>query len=87
LRLIANLNHLRFEQAGTLEFLRVQPLGSREIGWDLSAGIQWRPFYNQNVVVNASAAILEPSGALEDLFGQGRHGRPVTALLSAVASF
>ena len=87
LRLIANLNHLRFAQAGTLEFLRVQPLGSREIGWDLSVGIQWRPFYNQNVVVNASAAMLEPSGALEDLFGQGRHGRPVTALLSAVASF
>jgi hypothetical protein len=36
---------------------------------DYSVGAQWRPFYNQNVIINASMSMLSPGQGLKDLYG------------------
>ena len=37
---------------------------ARDIGWDLSAAVIWRPSFVQNVVFRASAAVLQPGERL-----------------------
>src|SRR5213075_1511737 len=58
LRLIGNLSYLRFVNTAVLGVLRNQAPPARDIGWDVSGALQWRPFMTQNLVVNASAAAL-----------------------------
>ncbi len=41
----------------------------REIGTDFSVGAQWRPFYNQNVIINTSFSMLKLGQGLKDLYG------------------
>ena len=86
-RVITNINHLNFDNVGSLEYLRVQNLTSNEIGWDFSAGVQWRPYYNQNVIINASAAVLKAGDGLKQLFGDGRHDVLYTGLINAIFAF
>src|SRR5206468_2984361 len=50
-RAIGNVSYLRFAQTEVLGVLRNQAPPSREIGWDVSAAVQWRPFMSQNIVV------------------------------------
>jgi hypothetical protein len=68
-RIITNLNYLEFDNLSSLAALRNQRLTSTRIGYDLSAGIQYRPLFNQNVVINASAGALFPLNGLRQLFG------------------
>ena len=87
LRVIANANHLWFDEIQTLEFLRAQTLRDRQIGYDLSAGIQWRPLFNQNIVINASGAVLLAGEGLQDLYGGTRHSTLYSAFLNAVFAY
>lgn len=87
LRLLANANHLRFAQTETLEFLRAQVLRDNEIGFDLSAGVQWRPFFNQNMVINASGAVLLAGRGLRDLYGGQRHNTLYSTFVNALFTF
>jgi hypothetical protein len=87
LRVIANANHLWFDEIETLEFLRAQTLRDKQIGYDLSAGIQWRPLFNQNIVINASGAVLLAGRGLRDLYGGTRHSTLYSAFLNAVFAY
>ena len=69
LRVTANVSHLRFDETAVLGALRNERNPDRELGTDFSVGAQWRPFYNQNVIVNASFAVLKLGEGLKDLFG------------------
>ena len=69
LRLINNVSFLQFDQVGTLEVVRQDGSFGRNIGYDLSTGILYRPFLNNNVQVRAGASCLVPSGATKNLFG------------------
>jgi hypothetical protein len=68
LRLVANLSKLDFVETGSLSVLRAQGPISRDIGVDLSAGVQYRPFMSQNIVFNASAAALFPGSGFKQLY-------------------
>jgi hypothetical protein len=68
LRVVANLAKLDFVETGSLSVLRAQGPISRDIGVDLSAGVQYRPFMSQNIVLNASAAALFPGSAFRQLY-------------------
>lgn len=70
-RLTANANHLSFVDTATVEVARNQGPIDREIGWDVSVGAIYRPLFNQNIVVRASAAALVPGTGYEQLFGPG----------------
>lgn len=68
LRLSTNFNHLWFADTAVLEVARNQGGIPREIGWDLSAALIWRPFMSQNAVVRLSYAELLPGAGFRALF-------------------
>ena len=87
LRLIGNANYLQFDNVSSLATLRNQRLTSRDIGWDLSLGVQWRPLFIQNIVINASAAVLMAAAGLKQLYGTATESTQYSVLLNAVLTF
>jgi hypothetical protein len=86
-RVIGNLSYLRFASTEVLGVLRNQAPPAKEIGWDASAGVQWRPFMSQNLVFNASAAALLPGKGLKQLYDEGRRGPQYSVLVNLIAVF
>ncbi len=71
-RLSTNINYLEFDDTSSLEFLRNQGDIDREIGWDLSAALIWRPLFIQNIVLRASGAVLVAGDGLRELYETDR---------------
>ena len=67
-RFTANANHLWFENTSTLENLRIEGSIPKDIGYDLSASVIWRPKANQNMVFRLSGATLLSGDGFKDLF-------------------
>ncbi len=86
-RVIGNLSHLSFVDTTVLGVLRNQAPPSKEIGWDASAAVQWRPLMSQNIVLNASAAVLLPGKGLKQLYDEGQRGPQYSILVNLVATF
>ncbi|MGZ5707308.1 MAG: hypothetical protein ACXWHE_16870, partial [Usitatibacter sp.] len=86
-RAIANVSYLRFVETAVLGVLRNQSPPSREIGWDVSAAVQWRPFMSQNVVLNVSAAVLLPGRGLEQLYDENQRGPQYSVLGNLLLTF
>ncbi|WP_193187948.1 hypothetical protein [Nisaea sediminum] len=70
LRLSTNLNYMQFDDTAVLEVARNQQDISRDIGWDLSAALIYRPFFSQNIVMRLSAAALFAGDGMKDLYGE-----------------
>jgi hypothetical protein len=70
-----------------LGVLRNQAPPAREIGWDISAALRWRPFMSQNLVLEASAAMLLPGRGLRELYDEGERGPQYSILVNLVAAF
>ncbi len=68
LRLSTNVNHLWFADTTVLEVARNQGGLSKDIGWDLSTALIWRPFQTQNAVLRLSYAQLLPGAGFKALF-------------------
>ncbi|MDQ3025853.1 MAG: hypothetical protein M3R58_05050 [Pseudomonadota bacterium] len=86
-RVIGNLSYLRFVNTAVLGVLRNQAPPDKEIGVDVSAAVQWRPFMSQNLVVNASAAALLPRKGLKQLYDEGQRGAQYSMLVNLIATF
>ena len=87
-RLLANVYYLRFATTEVLAALKTQGRISPEIGEDLSAGIQYRPFLNQNVVFLASAATLVTGRGYRELFDAGpKSGLPYSFLTNLILRY
>jgi len=69
LRSINNINYLWFDSTKILEQFTFQDKIRPEIGLDISTGIEYRPFHNDNVVIEAGVATLIPGDGLHDLYG------------------
>jgi hypothetical protein len=67
LRVSPNISWLTFAHTEPLEFLRNQPV-RKEIGYDLSAAIVYRPLFIENIVFRAAGAVLLPGRGARDLF-------------------
>ncbi|MCB0330957.1 MAG: hypothetical protein KDD70_14905 [Bdellovibrionales bacterium] len=65
LKLITNASYLQFDETETLETVR--QLG--EIGYDLSTGLIYRPWLNNNVEFRLGGNALLPGDGLEQLYG------------------
>lgn len=85
-RMTVNLNHLRWLHTGALGALRNEAPPPRAIGWDFAVGVQWRPWFIQNVVINGSVAVLEPGAGLRRFYGD-RQGTLYSGLLNAVLNY
>jgi len=68
LKLSTNANYLRFENTTVLEVMRQQGDIQNRIGFDLSAGLTYRPFFTQNVILRLSGGILIPQQGFKDLY-------------------
>lgn len=86
-RVVGNLSYLRFLQTEVLGVLRNQAAPARDIGIDISAAVQWRPFMTQNIVLNASAAALVPGKGLKQLYDDHKPGTLYSVLVNLIATF
>ncbi len=88
LRLSGNLNRLWFADTAIVRALRQEGSIPRDLGWDASVSVIWRPLMSQNVVLRASGAVFDPGDGFADLFAaRGRDNRYYSVLLNAVLSF
>ena len=86
-RAIANVNQLWFANTSSLAVLRQQGSVSREIGTDASIAVQYRPFFSQNVLVNASASVLFPGQGLKDLYSLDGNKTQYSVLVNLLLTF
>lgn len=67
LRAFVNVNYLRFDNTASLQLLLNQGNIRKDIGVDYSLGLQYRPWLNNNVIVNLSQAVFQPLGGFRDI--------------------
>ena len=71
-----------------LQTLRQEGSIPKDLGWDYSASLIWRPMLNQNLVFRGSVAIFDPSRGFTDLFtNSDRDNRYYSVLLNAILTF
>ena len=69
LQLTSNATYLQFDRTESLEVLRQDGSIDNSIGFDLSTGIIYRPFLNNNVQIRLAGGALLPSKGLKNLYG------------------
>lgn len=70
LRSINNCNFLWFDQTSVLERYIFQERVRHRIGTDLSTGVEYRPFLNNNVVIIGGISGLIPGDGFTDLYNR-----------------
>jgi hypothetical protein len=68
LKMLANVSWLRFADTQVLKELEHDNKIGRDIGLDYSIGVQYRPFLNNNAIINFGAAALTPGNGFRDLY-------------------
>ncbi|HVR94954.1 MAG TPA: SH3 domain-containing protein [Casimicrobiaceae bacterium] len=86
-RVIGNLNQLWFANTTVLSVLRNQGNIDRNLGTDVSAAVQYRPLFTQNIVLNASAAVLLPGKGLKQLYEADSGKTPYSILFNVLLTF
>ena len=75
-----NVNVLRFQNTAVLSALLFQSAIDRAIGVDTSAGVQYRPWLNDNVVITAGASVFAPSAGFRNILTPQTLIAPFTVL-------
>ncbi|MBY0524291.1 MAG: hypothetical protein K2R98_12875 [Gemmataceae bacterium] len=70
LRSINNVNLMWFNHTQVLETFTFQDNIRNFIGTDVSTGVEYRPYLNNNIIVMAGAAVLFPGGGFKDLYNR-----------------
>ncbi|MEO8384667.1 MAG: hypothetical protein ABI583_05460 [Betaproteobacteria bacterium] len=86
-RVLANISKLNFVNTSVLGVLRNQAPPSKDLGIDVSMGIQYRPFMSQNIVLNASAAALLPGKGLKQLYEENKRGPQYSILMNLLLTY
>ena len=66
-RSVLNASYLRFHKTEVLSQVLFQSQVRKEIGWDISAGFQWRPFLNDNAIVQTGVSVFFPGNGFDDM--------------------
>lgn len=69
LTFVTNASFIQFDDVSTLNAVRHDGSISRDLGYDVSSGVVYRPFLNNNVQIRGGAAALFPENGFENLFG------------------
>ncbi|HYE13555.1 MAG TPA: hypothetical protein VD968_03830 [Pyrinomonadaceae bacterium] len=72
MKVITNLSYLRFARPNSLRQLTGDSGIDGGIGTDLSAGVKFRPFLNENLFIVAGGAVLFPHGGYARMIGSTR---------------
>jgi hypothetical protein len=68
LKLVTNASHLWFDETESMEYVLGQGSFGDRIGWDLSAGVIWRPLLTDNVIVKSGVSALVPGNGYRDIY-------------------
>jgi hypothetical protein len=70
----ANLNYLMFMDTNAISSALVTGNIDREIGWDLSFGVEYRPFLTDNLKFNAGVGMLFPGAGFKEIYSNSASG-------------
>jgi hypothetical protein len=87
LRVLGNISKLNFLNTSSLSVLRNQAVTSKDLGVDISAGVQYRPYMSQNVVISSSLAALVPGKALKQLYDEDKRGVQYSVLFNVLLTY
>ncbi len=76
LRAFANLNYLLFMETNSINTALLTNDIDREIGWDLSFGVEYRPFLTDNLKLNMGMGMLFPGQGFKDIYSKASSGVP-----------
>ena len=76
LKAFANLNYLLFMDTNSIATALLTEDISREIGWDLSFGVEYRPFLTDNLKLNVGMGMLFPGAGFKDIYSAASTGVP-----------
>lgn len=77
IKAIFNANYLRFQRTESLEYLLHQNHIRREIGWDLSLGVVYRPLLINNIQFAFGASTLNPGRGFRDIYTDASRNCPL----------
>jgi hypothetical protein len=63
-----NFNYLRFHRVESVQKLLFQSTIHQEIGYDYSMGVQYRPYLNEQFIVQGGFSVLVPGKGLKDIY-------------------
>ncbi len=66
-RTTINASYLEFDETSALELIQNQSPISDQIGYDLSLGVEWRPWLNNNVIIDVGASSFIPELGFKEL--------------------
>ena len=88
MRITTNVNHIWFDNTAVLQNLRNEGTIPRDLGWDYSVSVIYRPKMTQNVILRGSVAVFDPSAGFHDLFtNSSGDNRYYSVLLNAILNF
>ena len=76
MKLFANLNYLLFMETDAIKSALVTEDIDREIGWDLSFGVEYRPLLTDNVRLSAGLGLFAPGAGFKDIYRTSSPGVP-----------
>jgi hypothetical protein len=76
IKTVFNVNYLRFHRTESLEYLLFQPRIRKEIGYDLSMGVVYRPLLINNIQFTFGAATLLTGRGFRDIFTDANRNCP-----------
>ncbi len=77
LKAVFNANYLRFDRTESLGYILFQPKVRREIGYDLSLGVVYRPLLINNLTFTFGGNILLPGKGFRDIFTDMSRNCPI----------
>lgn len=76
IKAIINVNYLRFHRTESLEYVLFQNRIRKEIGFDYSLGVAYRPFLTNNITFTFGAALLQTGRGFRDIFTDAARNCP-----------
>jgi hypothetical protein len=74
---VFNANYLRFHRTQSLEYVLFEPKVRKEIGYDLSLGVVYRPFLINNITFTFGGNILIPGKGFKDIYTDRARNCPI----------
>jgi hypothetical protein len=68
IKAIFNANYLRFHRTETLEYVLFQNRIRKEIGYDYSLGVAYRPLLINNITITGGASLFRPGRGFRDIY-------------------
>lgn len=76
LKAVFNLNYLRFHRTDSLEYVLLQNRIRKEIGYDLSLGVAYRPLLINNITFNFGGSLFRPGRGFRDIYTDANRNCP-----------